>query len=78
MADRLKRLPPYLFGKINKLKYQKRVAGIDVIRLHGALERSGIACATPDGTLRFAPHWANHVAEVVQVVRAVDRALADR
>jgi cysteine desulfurase/selenocysteine lyase len=53
-------------------------AGIDVIRLHGALERSGIACATPDGMLRFAPHWANHVAEVVQVVRAVDRALADR
>ena len=33
VADRLKRLPPYLFGKINKLKYQKRVAGIDVIDL---------------------------------------------
>ena len=31
VADRLKRLPPYLFGKINKMKYQKRVAGIDVI-----------------------------------------------
>ncbi len=33
VAERLKRLPPYLFGKINKLKYQKRVAGIDVIDL---------------------------------------------
>lgn len=33
VADRLKRLPPYLFGKINKLKYQKRQAGIDVIDL---------------------------------------------
>lgn len=33
VADRLKRLPPYLFGKINKVKYQKRVAGIDVIDL---------------------------------------------
>jgi alanine-synthesizing transaminase len=33
VADRLLRLPPYLFGKINKLKYQKRVAGIDVIDL---------------------------------------------
>ena len=33
VADRLKRLPPYLFGKINKMKYQKRVAGIDVIDL---------------------------------------------
>lgn len=33
VADRLKRLPPYLFGKINKLKYQKRQEGIDVIDL---------------------------------------------
>lgn len=33
VADRLKRLPPYLFGKINKLKYEKRVAGIDVMDL---------------------------------------------
>ena len=33
VADRVKRLPPYLFGKINKLKYQKRAAGIDVIDL---------------------------------------------
>lgn len=33
VADRLLRLPPYLFGKINKLKYEKRVAGIDVIDL---------------------------------------------
>src|SRR4051812_44234408 len=32
-ADRVKRLPPYLFGKINALKYQKRRAGIDVIDL---------------------------------------------
>ncbi len=33
VTDRVKRLPPYLFGKINKLKYQKRVAGVDVIDL---------------------------------------------
>lgn len=33
VADRVLRLPPYLFGKINKLKYEKRVAGIDVIDL---------------------------------------------
>src|ERR1700694_5424600 len=32
-ADRVKRLPPYLFGKINALKYAKRRAGIDVIDL---------------------------------------------
>src|SRR5688572_33128795 len=33
VAERMKRLPPILFGKINKLKYEKRVAGIDVIDL---------------------------------------------
>jgi alanine-synthesizing transaminase len=33
VADRMKRLPPYLFGKINKLKYEKRRAGVDVIDL---------------------------------------------
>jgi alanine-synthesizing transaminase len=33
VADRVRRLPPYLFGKINALKYQKRRAGIDVIDL---------------------------------------------
>src|ERR1043166_7098280 len=33
VADRVKRLPPYLFGKINVLKYAKRRAGVDVIDL---------------------------------------------
>src|SRR6266404_728667 len=33
VADRVKRLPPYLFGKINELKDAKRRAGIDVIDL---------------------------------------------
>ena len=33
VAERVKRLPPYLFGKINRLKYDKRVAGVDVIDL---------------------------------------------
>jgi alanine-synthesizing transaminase len=33
VAERLKRLPPYLFGKINDLRDKKRAAGIDVIDL---------------------------------------------
>jgi alanine-synthesizing transaminase len=33
VAERVKRLPPYLFGKINALKYAKRRAGVDVIDL---------------------------------------------
>lgn len=33
VADRVKRLPPYLFGKINALKLAKRRAGVDVLDL---------------------------------------------
>src|SRR5689334_1994310 len=33
VAERVKRLPPYLFGKINALKQSKRRAGADVIDL---------------------------------------------
>ena len=31
VSARIQRLPPYLFGRINKMKYEKRVAGIDII-----------------------------------------------
>src|SRR5260221_2472127 len=33
VGPRIDRLPPYLFGRINKMKYEKRVAGIDIIDL---------------------------------------------
>jgi alanine-synthesizing transaminase len=33
VAERVKRLPPYLFGKINALKHEKRRDGIDIIDL---------------------------------------------
>jgi alanine-synthesizing transaminase len=33
VSPRISRLPPYLFGRINKMKYDKRVAGIDIIDL---------------------------------------------
>ncbi len=33
VAQRVKQLPPYLFGQINKMIYDKRVAGDDVIEL---------------------------------------------
>lgn len=33
VATRVKRLPPYLFGRLNALKYQKRQKGIDIIDL---------------------------------------------
>ncbi len=33
VAGRIKRLPPYLFGRLNQLKYEKRNQGIDIIDL---------------------------------------------
>lgn len=33
VAGRVKRLPPYLFGRLNQLKYEKRNQGIDIIDL---------------------------------------------
>src|SRR4028118_2294246 len=33
VSPRISRLPPYLLGRINKMKYEKRVAGVDIIDL---------------------------------------------
>src|SRR5580700_1657492 len=33
VSTRISRLPPYLFARINKMKHEKRVAGIDIIDL---------------------------------------------
>ena len=33
VSSRIQRLPPYQFGRINKMKYEKRVAGVDIIDL---------------------------------------------
>jgi len=33
VADRIRRLPPYLFGELNALKHRKRVEGVDIIDL---------------------------------------------
>lgn len=50
--------------------------GVDVIALHRELTRLGIACATPDGTLRFSPHWPNAVDETDQVVLSLGEAMS--
>ncbi|MET0286577.1 MAG: aminotransferase class V-fold PLP-dependent enzyme [Polyangiales bacterium] len=41
-----------------------------------ALRTQGISVSTPDGHLRFAPHFANALEEIPLVVRALERALA--
>jgi selenocysteine lyase/cysteine desulfurase len=50
--------------------------GVDVIAVHRELVRLGIACATPDGTLRFSPHWPNAVDEADQVTLSLGEALS--
>jgi cysteine desulfurase/selenocysteine lyase len=50
--------------------------GRDVVAIHAALAREGVATAIPDGALRFAPHWPNGDGEIAAVSSALDRALA--
>jgi selenocysteine lyase/cysteine desulfurase len=49
--------------------------GVDVIALHRAIDPARVACTTPDGWLRFAPHWPNATHEIGDVVAAVRDAL---
>jgi cysteine desulfurase/selenocysteine lyase len=51
--------------------------GVDLIAMHTALQARGIVTSTPDGLLRFAPHWPNALAEVPEVLAAIDDALAE-
>lgn len=55
----------------------KPPAGVSVVELqHGLLER-GIACAIPDGVLRFSPHWPNAIEEVGVIVGEIEAILAE-
>lgn len=51
-------------------------SGVSVVALHKELNQRGVACALPDGVLRFTPHWPNHVNEVPGVLAIVDESLA--
>lgn len=45
-------------------------------RLAHELTIRGVVCSSPDGVLRFAPHFANGLHEVPQVLAALDEVLA--
>lgn len=49
---------------------------VDVVTLQREIVRQGVACAIPDGYLRFSPHWPNAVDESEQVVLTLEHALA--
>ena len=46
-------------------------------KLAAGLRNRGVVCNTPDGLMRFAPHWPNSLDEVPTVLDAVDDALAE-
>jgi selenocysteine lyase/cysteine desulfurase len=50
--------------------------GWSASRLSAELSARGVAVATPDGLLRFSPHWPNHPGEIPGVVAAMEGALA--
>ncbi len=49
--------------------------GLSAVAL--GLRARGIACGTPDGWLRFAPHYPNACAEIPEVLAALDASLED-
>jgi cysteine desulfurase/selenocysteine lyase len=51
--------------------------GIGVASVSRALSARGVVISTPDGRLRFAPHWPNALDEVPGVLAALDAALAE-
>jgi selenocysteine lyase/cysteine desulfurase len=46
-------------------------------KLSGTLRDRGVFCNTPDGLMRFAPHWPNAHDEVPVVLAVMDQALAE-
>lgn len=53
-------------------------AGVHAGRLVGSLAQRGVVGSSPDGLLRFAPHWPNHHDELPLVLSAVDEALREQ
>lgn len=56
----------------------KAPPGVSVIDVHHDLHERGVACAVPDGVLRFSPHWPNALTEVPVILGHIDEILASR
>ncbi len=59
-ASRIKRLPPYLFGRLNALKLQKRQAGADIIDLGMGNPSDGAPQIVIDKLIEAAKDPRNH------------------
>jgi len=51
--------------------------GVRLSKLGAGLRHRGVVCNTPDGLMRFAPHWPNMHDEVPEALAIMDEALAD-
>jgi cysteine desulfurase / selenocysteine lyase len=49
---------------------------VDALAFAEELRARGVALSTPDGWIRFAPHWPNSLDEVPRILDAVDEALS--
>lgn len=50
-------------------------AGVDLKSMADALNQRGVSVSTPDGHLRFSPHWPNRMTEIPSVLEALDEVL---
>jgi len=51
--------------------------GLTALEVVNSLRKRGVFASTPDGLLRFAPHFPNPLSEVETVLEAVDETLAE-
>ena len=78
VSPRVRGLPPYLFGKINELKYRKRRAGVDVIDLGMGNPTDPPAQWVIDKLCEAAQDDRNHRYSVANGVFNLRKEVADR
>jgi selenocysteine lyase/cysteine desulfurase len=63
-------------GILSVLPPPEAPAAVTVMALQRELARRSVSTSTPDGLLRFSPHWPNDPSEVPLVLDAIDESVA--
>ncbi|MCS7033375.1 MAG: aminotransferase class I/II-fold pyridoxal phosphate-dependent enzyme [Phycisphaerae bacterium] len=77
-SARIARLPPYLFGRINRMKHEKRVAGIDIIDLGMGNPTDPTPPAVVEKLAEAARDSRNHRYSVSHGIAGLRREVANR
>ena len=77
-AQRIKRLPPYLFGKLNALKLKKRQSGIDIIDLGMGNPMDGAPQIVVDKLVEATKDPRNHRYSASKGVFNLRKAMAEK